>query len=134
MEPFFASGRVAEVVLAFLLLEALVLAVAGARLGWSGALRDLRWNLAAGAALVLALRAALGGSAWTWIAAFLAAALVAHALDVLARARAAAQAAQPTRMPTRSSSVAVPATVHSTTTVADCITRSKPSSDCETVK
>lgn len=134
MEPFFASGRVAEVVLAFMLLEALVLAVAGARLGWTGALRDLGWNLAAGAALVLALRAALVGSAWPWIAALLGVALVAHALDVLARARLAAKPGQPTRTPRRSSSVAVPATAHSTTTVADCITRSKPSSDCETVK
>ena len=42
-------------------------------------------NLGAGLALMLALRLALGGAAWFWIAACLALAGVAHLLDLRAR-------------------------------------------------
>jgi hypothetical protein len=39
------------------------------------------WNLAAGACLLLALRAALTQAGWPWVALFLTAALVAHIGD-----------------------------------------------------
>jgi hypothetical protein len=45
------------------------------------------FNLLAGACLLMALRSALSGSGWAWIAAWLFAALVAHLADLARRWR-----------------------------------------------
>jgi hypothetical protein len=66
---------------------------AAALLGWSAlragglAPQDYLFNLAAGAALMLALRAALAGAGAGWIGAALSAALVMHAADLWRRVR-----------------------------------------------
>ena len=44
-------------------------------------------NAAAGGSLLVALRLALGGSSWVWIAACLLAALAAHLIDLIGRLR-----------------------------------------------
>jgi O-antigen/teichoic acid export membrane protein len=46
---------------------------------------DLLANAAAGACLLLALRAALTGAGWAWVAAALCAALIAHLFDLVRR-------------------------------------------------
>jgi hypothetical protein len=81
-----ASGHIADLVLLVVLLELMVLAWLGARGRGPGA-RSLLPTLLAGAALALALRAALTGAAWPWIAVCLSVAGVAHGIDLLARWR-----------------------------------------------
>ena len=82
MEAFFATGRVADLMLLLLAAEA----------GWIGWRRRTGRPapaagpfLLAGAALALALRFALTGAPWWWIAPLLAAAGAAHALDLARR-------------------------------------------------
>jgi len=48
-------------------------------------LAPLAWTFASGAALVVALRLALVGAAWPWIAAALASSFVAHLGDLASR-------------------------------------------------
>lgn len=85
MEAFFASGRAIDLVLALLALET------------AGLLALRRWRgvgprpgavlafAASGAALMLALRAALTGAAWPAIALWLCVAFIAHGLDLALR-------------------------------------------------
>lgn len=87
MSDWFASGRIVDAILVMVAVEALVLTAVAARRGRGPRGARLFWNLAAGAALLLALRAALAGAAWPWAAAALAAALLAHVLDLHARWR-----------------------------------------------
>jgi hypothetical protein len=87
MAGMFASGRIVDAVIALMVLEALLLAWLHLRRGRGLAPADLLANLAAGLFLLLALRAALVGAAWPWIAASLAAALVAHLADLARRWR-----------------------------------------------
>lgn len=82
---WFASGRIVDAILAFMVLEALLLVAYRSRTGRGIATADLLANLAAGATLLLALRAALTGGPWTWVAGALAAALVAHVADLARR-------------------------------------------------
>lgn len=85
MGALFASGRIVDLILLLVLLEALALA-AWARRSRSGpGLAGLLPNLLAGAFLLLALRAALADAAWPWIAAALAGGLVAHLWDLSGR-------------------------------------------------
>lgn len=86
MREWFASGRIADVALLVLLGEVVVRAVIDRRQG-TRTLRAHAPNLIAGAALLLALRAALTGAPWPWIAAALAAALIAHMYGAFARRR-----------------------------------------------
>jgi hypothetical protein len=85
MAELFANGRIVDAVIALMLLEALLLLWLRARWRRGPAPADLLGNLAAGLFLLLALRAALVGAAWTWIAASLTAALVAHLYDLSRR-------------------------------------------------
>lgn len=85
MAEMFASGRIVDAVIALMLLEALLLAWLRARRGRGPAPADVLANLAAGLFLLLALRGALVGAAWPWLAASLAAALVAHLADLARR-------------------------------------------------
>lgn len=81
MAEFFSSGRVADLVLVVLAVEALILAGRG-----RGRSR-LTVLIAAlpGAFLVLAVRAALTGADWRWTAFWLAAAFPAHLADLWRR-------------------------------------------------
>jgi hypothetical protein len=82
----FGSGRVVDLILALIVLEALALALIHRRTGRGIAPADFLPTLLAGACLLLALRAALAGSGWVWIAAALAGALAAHLADLRRRA------------------------------------------------
>lgn len=77
-------------VLAFLVLEALVLAVYCHRSAHGPSFAELAPNLTAGLCLMLALRAALAGSGWPWMALWLACAGLAHAVDLWIRWRRSA--------------------------------------------
>lgn len=87
MEQLFSSGRIVDVALAALAIEAVALAVLRRRRG-----RGLSWqvlwpNLLAGAGLLLALRGALTGAHWRWVALALLVALGANLLDLQGRHR-----------------------------------------------
>jgi outer membrane biosynthesis protein TonB len=85
MAELFASGRIADVAIAILLLEALLFVWLHARRRLGPAPGELLPNVAAGLFLLLALRGALVGAGWPWIAASLAAALAAHLADLVRR-------------------------------------------------
>jgi hypothetical protein len=87
MSDLIASGRIVDVILALVAIEFAVL-VAYRRITLRGiAALDMVFNLLAGACLLMALRSALSGSGWAWIAAWLFAALVAHLADLARRWR-----------------------------------------------
>ncbi len=85
MEAFFASGRAAELILGVLVLEFAALAAWRARTGTGPSPRALLPLLLAGACFALALRAALTGQGWVWVAAPLSAAFLAHLWDLAQR-------------------------------------------------
>ena len=85
LEGLFASGRIADI--------ALVLMMAGTVTVWlyrRSASRpipfaDLAWNALAGAGLLLALRVALTGAGWPWVAGFLTLSLIGYVGDLRRR-------------------------------------------------
>jgi hypothetical protein len=83
----FASGRAADLALGLLALEAVALVLLLRRRGQGAALPGLLLFLAAGACLLLALRAALVGAAWVWVALPLLGALAAHLAELRLRLR-----------------------------------------------
>ena len=88
MSDLVAGGHVVDVILALTLLEAVALAAYHRCTGRGVAPAGLLGNLLAGAALLMALRGALTGAWWGWIAFWLAAALLAHLADLRSRWRA----------------------------------------------
>jgi hypothetical protein len=82
-----ATERVVDLILGFVVIEAMALLVYAHRTGRGVAPADLLINLAAGACLLLALRGALAGSPRGWIASWLAVALFAHLMDLARRWR-----------------------------------------------
>lgn len=92
MNDFISSPRVAELALLLLLAEALVLWQLHRR-GRAGFAPAALWPmLVAGACLLLALRAALAGAAWSWLALWLSLALLAHLFDLRRRWQRAGEA------------------------------------------
>ena len=87
MGDWLAGGRAADVVLALMALEAVVLLAVHATTGRGLAPRQLLPGLAAGALLVLALRAVLEGQGLAAATPFLLGALVAHLSDLALRWR-----------------------------------------------
>jgi hypothetical protein len=83
------GGRIADLVLAVLLIEAVALTAYHRRTRRGLVPAAVVLNLAAGAALLLALRGALVGAGWGWIALALAGALAAHLADLRQRWAAA---------------------------------------------
>jgi hypothetical protein len=79
LSEFFSSGHAADVVLAVLALETVLLLRAGRRL------EDVVLLLLPAALMMLGLRAALIGASWPWIALPLAASFPVHLLDLLRR-------------------------------------------------
>lgn len=79
MESLFANGHAVDLVLAVLLAEFLLL--------WSRGRSpvDLFWMLLPAALILLALRAALVGAPWPWIAGALALSFPAHLADLMRR-------------------------------------------------
>ncbi|MBY0334979.1 MAG: hypothetical protein K2X11_00065 [Acetobacteraceae bacterium] len=82
MQAAFASGHVADAILLLLWAEFLLLAWYHDRTGKGPSPAVLLPFLAAGAAFALALRAALTGAHWGWIAGALLAAFFAHLWDL----------------------------------------------------
>lgn len=87
MEAWFQSGRIVDIAIALALLEGLAVALYRHRTGRGPALRPFLVNLAAGLCLMLALRAALVGAGWGWVAVALVGSLLAHAADLAWRWR-----------------------------------------------
>lgn len=85
MADLFASGRIIDLILIALALE---VGAIGAYRGYRGRgirASELVATAAAGACLLLALRGALAGAAWAWIAGWLLLGLGAHVADVSLR-------------------------------------------------
>lgn len=87
MSALFDSGRIVDLILALVVLEALLLLGTRFRRGGGIAPRALLANLLAGVCLLLALRGALTGADWIWPALFLLLALPAHLIDLHGRWR-----------------------------------------------
>jgi hypothetical protein len=85
MGKLFASGRVVDCILVFMAIECIVLIAVhrSSRAGPSPG--EIIVSLSAGAALLLALRAAVIGSAWPMVAIWLGVALIAHLGDLRLR-------------------------------------------------
>jgi hypothetical protein len=85
LQDLVRSGHVVDLILLVVVLEALLIGGLWQRRGRGVAPSRLLPNLLAGVALLLALRAALTGAPWPWIAGALAAAGVAHLVDLAGR-------------------------------------------------
>lgn len=79
------SGRIVDVMLAFIILEIVVLSIIRQRRGGGVAALPLIVNIGAGGSLMVALRFALAGHSWLAITACLLAALVFHVADIRLR-------------------------------------------------
>ncbi|MBB4267206.1 hypothetical protein [Roseospira visakhapatnamensis] len=86
----YESGRVADLLIALVALEALGLVWLHRRTGRPGLPWGILLNLLTGVALVAALGAALRGLDWPWIATGLLVALAGHLGDLVVRWRATA--------------------------------------------
>ncbi len=87
MSALLDTGRVVDFALFVTALELAALALYNRKTGRGVAPGFLLGNLLSGACLLLALRGALGGAGWSWIAPCLAAALLAHLADLRQRWR-----------------------------------------------
>lgn len=87
MADVFASGRIVDIVIAFMAVEAVVLLALRHRFGLHLQAIDVTLLLVPGFCLLMAMRAALSGGDWTVMAAWLLAALFAHLADLVRRAR-----------------------------------------------
>ena len=87
MAELFASGRLIDLILGLVVIEAIALTVLHRLTGKGVAPRDLVGLLLAGAFLLVAVRFALTGADWVCIGAWLALALVAHLADLALRWR-----------------------------------------------
>ncbi len=87
MSEFFLSGRAVDLILLMMLAEGVLVAVHHRRTGRGFAPADLKAILMSGAGLLLALRCALTGAWWGWIALSLLVALAAHLGDLRRRWR-----------------------------------------------
>lgn len=76
MQTFFTSGHAVDLVLAVMAVEAIVL------IALKCAPKTVLLMLLPGAAMMLALRAALDGAGWEWVALWLTVSLPLHLADV----------------------------------------------------
>ena len=84
-----ASQTLVDIAIAITVVEAIVLWILGRRSGRGTATRALLANVGAGLFLMLAVRAALVGAAWPWLAGLFAAAGASHVADLALRWRRA---------------------------------------------
>ena len=85
MTEWITSGRAIDLILLMVLVEAIALATYRWKTGRGIAGLDLLANLLAGVCLMLAVRGALAGAGWQWIAVCMSAALLAHLVDLWRR-------------------------------------------------
>ena len=88
MEHLFSLGHAADLVIAWLLIEGALLAWHHRRTGRGIAPRAFAAAWCAGLCLALAIRGALTGAPWLWLALLLLAAGLAHGMDLWQRWRA----------------------------------------------
>jgi hypothetical protein len=84
---FFANGRVADLLLVVMAIEFAALTITAPSKARAGRALDLVFTLAPGACLTVALRMALTGASWPWVALWVTAALPFHVADLLRRRR-----------------------------------------------
>ena len=87
MAALFESGRIVDLILALLALEAVLFCAVALLSRRRLPLAGLLFNFAAGGFLLLALRGVLVGAEWTVTGAWLAAAFAAHLGDLVLRLR-----------------------------------------------
>lgn len=87
LQDLFATGRIADIILALVVAESVLLLMVRAKLGRGPSPAAIIANLAAGAMLILALRSVLVAAHWNETALWLLAALVAHFMDLALRWR-----------------------------------------------
>ena len=85
MESLFTSGRVADVVLAVMAVEAIWLLARRSERSHGKRLADVVLALGPGVCLMAALRCALTGAGWPWVALWLAASFPLHLADLIRR-------------------------------------------------
>ena len=85
MMALFSSGRVVDIILVLVFLEAVYIAVHRGKTGRGVRLREVASGMLAGVFLLLALRCALVDERWPWIATWLLFALIAHLSDLAGR-------------------------------------------------
>lgn len=85
LNEFFHSGHAADLILFIMAIELIVLSWRARARRRRGLVTDIVFAMAPGACLVLALRNALTGSGWVWIAAPLAVSLPFHLADLARR-------------------------------------------------
>lgn len=85
MAELLASGRLVDLIIALVVIEAIALFIYRLVSGRGIALSDLLPNILAGAFLLIALRFALSDGGWMIISLSLAAAGVAHVIDLTRR-------------------------------------------------
>ena len=81
MSTLFASGRIIDLILALVALEAVGLVLYRRQTGRGLQVPAIVLGLLPGVLLLVAVRAALRGARWEWIALLLALACVAHLVD-----------------------------------------------------
>ena len=87
MAEIISSGRIADIIIALMLLEGLALYVFNRMSGRGIPFPEIAGNFMAGICLLLAMRAGLSGAAWWWPALWLGLALAGHLADLWARWR-----------------------------------------------
>lgn len=87
LQDLFANGGIADIILALIIVECVVLLLVRAKLGRGPSPAAIIANLAAGAMLMLALRSVLVAAQWNETALWLLAALLAHLTDLALRWR-----------------------------------------------
>jgi hypothetical protein len=87
LADFFQSPKIAELAIAVLILEVLIISAAHRRSGRGIPLVDMAANALSGIFLLLALYASLTRSHWYWVAGSLGAAFFAHLIDLKSRWR-----------------------------------------------
>lgn len=85
MADAFAGGWIIDIILGVMALEAVALIALRRTTARGPSPLEIIVSLAAGVCLLIALRTALTGGPWQWIAAALAASLVAHLSDLCLR-------------------------------------------------
>jgi hypothetical protein len=85
MKELFDSGHVIDVIFFLVFLEAVFIAVYRGKTGRGVKLREVGASLLTGVFMLLALRCALVGERWPWIATWLLFALIAHLADLSGR-------------------------------------------------
>jgi len=85
MAGWFASGRIVDLILIGLALELIALAAYRRYRGRGIRISELAATAGAGACLLLALRSALTGAAWPWVAGWLLLGLATHVADLSLR-------------------------------------------------